>query len=68
MKKFWQDHSLTIILAAIGLALLAIAIPFREGTWFDTILGLGHGALTAALLYFLSAYFREKNKPEDPPQ
>ena len=63
--SFWRDHSLTIVMAALGLALTAIAFAFEEGKVFDLILGLGQGTLTTAALFFLSQYFREKAKPED---
>ncbi len=63
--KFWRDHSLSIMAAVAGVVLLGVAIPFREGTTFDVIVGLGHGALSIALLGFLSGLFRERNKPED---
>jgi hypothetical protein len=62
---FWRDHSLTIVMAAIGAALTAGAFAFEEGKAFDLVLGLGQGTLTTAALFFLSQYFREKAKPED---
>jgi len=63
--RLWRDHSLTIVLVAIGCVLTGTAFAFDEGRWFDFWLGLGQGTLTAALLFFLSAWFREKAKPED---
>lgn len=64
---FWRDHSLTIVMVAIGLALTAAAFPF-DGKWFDLWLGFGQGTLTASLLFVLSRWFRETAKPEDPPE
>lgn len=65
MSTLWRDHSLTIISTALGVGFLAIAIPFREGTTFDVVSGMGHAALSIALLGALSGPFRERNKPED---
>ena len=63
----WRDHSLTIVLGAIGIGLLAIAFAFDE-KWWDVISGLGQGTLTGALVFWLSRFFREVSKPEDPPE
>lgn len=68
MRQFWRDHSLTIVLTVVGLAFLGIAIPFREGTTFDVVVGFGHGTLTVALFNFLAIRFREIAKPEDEPR
>ena len=67
MTRLWRDHSLTIVMVTIGCAMSLFAFWFDEGKWFDLWLGLGQGTLTAALLFFLSAWFRETAKPEDPP-
>ena len=67
MIKFWQDHSLTVVMAVIGVALTAFAFAFEPGRTFDLFLGLGIGLLTVAMLFFLSQFFREKAKPEDEP-
>jgi hypothetical protein len=64
---WWHDHSLTVVLAAIGISLLAIAFAF-EDKWWDVVSGLGQGTLTGALVFWLSRYFRETAKPEDPPE
>ena len=63
--RLWRDHSLTIVMVVIGCAFTWFAFSFDEGKWFDLWLGLGQGTLTAALLFFLSQWFREKAKPED---
>jgi uncharacterized membrane protein YjjP (DUF1212 family) len=63
----WRDHSLTIVLAASGVTMIAIAFLF-EDKWWDVISGLGQGILTGGLVFFLSRYFREVSKPEDPPE
>jgi len=65
MLALWRDHSLTIILSAIGVALTGIAFMHEEGKLFDLWLGLGAGTLTVALFYFLAQFLREKAKPED---
>jgi hypothetical protein len=65
--SLWRDHSLTIVMVTIGCAMTVIAFALDEGKWFDLWLGLGQGTLTAALLFFLSQWFRETAKPEDPP-
>ena len=62
---FWRDHSLTIVMGALGALLTAGAFAFEEGKLFDLVLGLGQGTLTTAAVFFLSQYFREKAKPED---
>jgi hypothetical protein len=61
----WRDHSLTIVMVAVGCAMTLFAFAFDEGKWFDLWLGLGQGTLTTAALFFLSQFFREKTKPED---
>ena len=63
--RFWRDHSLTIVMGSLGLALTAGAFLFEEGRAFDLVLGLGQGTLTTAAVFFLSQYFRETTKPED---
>ena len=65
VTRIWNDHSLSVVLSGLGIAFFAIAIPFREGTAFDTVLGLGHGCWTAVLINWLAGKFRERNKPED---
>jgi hypothetical protein len=68
LLEFWRDHSLTIVLTAIGCAFTLLGmVAFEEGKWFDLIMGFGQGTLTVGLLYFLSYYFRETVKPEDDP-
>jgi hypothetical protein len=62
---FWRDHSLTIILTAVGAILTGIAFMYEEGKLFDLWLSLGAGTLTVALFYFLAQFLREKAKPED---
>ena len=66
--KFWRDHSLTIVMLVTGCGLILFAFTFETGQWFDLWLGLGQGVLTAALLFFLSQFFRERTKPEDKPE
>ena len=68
MRQFWHDHSLTIIMALIGSALITISFALENDRLFDLCMGLGQGTLTAALLFFLSQFFREKTKPEDDPK
>lgn len=63
----WRNHSLTIVLTVIGAATLAFAW-FFEDKWWDLFSGLGQGTLTGALVFWLSRYFRETAKPEDPPE
>ena len=63
--SFWRDHSLTIVMGSLGVALTAGAFAFEEGKLFDLVLGLGQGVLTTSAVFFLSQYFREKAKPED---
>jgi uncharacterized membrane protein YjjP (DUF1212 family) len=65
LMVFWRNHSLTIIMTAIGIALTAFAFLFQEGKWFDLWLGLGQGTLTTSAVFFLSRFFRETAKPED---
>jgi hypothetical protein len=66
MARLWRDHSLTIILAAIGTVLFAVAMRFEQGSrGWDIVLGLSQGTLTVCLFYALAGCFREKNKPEE---
>jgi hypothetical protein len=62
---FWKDHSLTIVLAALGVAFTGAAFFFDEGKVFDLVLGIGQSILTTGAVFFLSQYFRETTKPED---
>ena len=62
---FWRDHSLTVVLGALGSAFTAAAFLFEEGKIFDLVLGLGQSILTTGAVFFLSQYFRETTKPED---
>jgi uncharacterized membrane protein YjjP (DUF1212 family) len=64
---WWRDHSLTIVMAAIGVSLIAIGFLF-EDKWWDVVSGLGQGTLTGGLVFYLSRFFRETAKPEDPPE
>lgn len=67
--KYWRDHSLTIIVWAIGIGLTGWAIwliwPLEPKDWFDVLTGLGAGVLTVALFNVLSGPFREVNKPDE---
>jgi uncharacterized membrane protein YjjP (DUF1212 family) len=65
--RFWENHSLTVVLAAIGALTIAFAWLF-EDKWWDFFSGLGQGTLTGALVFYLSRFFRETAKPEDPPE
>lgn len=67
LRRWWSHHSLSAILAAIGIALISVAFLFEDKLW-DVISGLGLGTLTGALVFVLSRYFRETAKPEDPPK
>ena len=66
MRRWWERHSLTAMLTAMGIALIAVAFLFDDKMW-DVVSGLGLGTLTSALVFFLSRHFREVAKPEDPP-
>lgn len=66
--KFWNEHSLSVVMVSLGIGLIVFAFIFEEGKIFDLWLGLGQGVLTAALLFVLSRWFRETAKPEDPPE
>lgn len=63
----WRDHSLTVVLAGIGVTTIALAFLFDD-KWWDVVSGLGQGTLTGGLVFYLSRYFRETAKPEDPPE
>lgn len=67
MKEWWNDHSLTIVLMLIGTTVIAVSFLF-DGKWWDVGSGLGQGTLTGGLVFYLSRYFRETAKPEDPPE
>jgi len=64
---WWHDHSLTVVMAAIGVSLIAFGFLF-EDKWWDVVSGLGQGTLTGGLVFYLSRFFRETAKPEDPPE
>lgn len=63
--KIWRDHSLSIVMGSIGIALTVFAFTFDAGNWFDLFLSLGTGALTVVLMFAFAGPFRERNKPED---
>jgi hypothetical protein len=65
VNRLWENHSLTIVLALLGVMFIGIAIPLREGTWFDIIVGFGHGCGAVALYNWLAGPLKERNKPED---
>ena len=65
MTRLWREHSLTIVLWAIGIPLTAAAWLLEPGKGFDTILSLGAGVLTVALFYTASNFLREVAKPEE---
>lgn len=71
MTRLWRNHSLTIVLTALGIALTAYAMwhvwPLDEARWFDVWSGLGAGTLTVALFNWLSGPLVERNRPEEPP-
>ena len=67
IAEMWRDHSLTIVLAMVGVTTIAVGFLF-EDKWWDVLSGLGQGTLTGGLVFFLSRYFREVAKPEDPPE
>lgn len=60
----WRNHSLTIVLWAVGTALVTFAFGFEPGRVFDLLLTMGGGALTVALFNTLAGSFTERNKPE----
>jgi hypothetical protein len=64
LRRLWADHSLTIVTAVLGAVFIAIAIPLREGTAFDVIVGFGHGCGAVALYNIAAGWLKEKNKPE----
>jgi hypothetical protein len=63
-RQLWHDHSLTIVLTAIGLAFLALAHTSEDDRFWDFWLGLFHAAIGVALLNLLAGPFRERNRPE----
>lgn len=64
MKAIWRDHSLSVVLLGIGVAITLCCIPLREGTAFDLISGIGTSFLTGGLLNVLSGPLREVNRPD----
>ena len=64
MRRAWQNHSLTIVLAGLALLLMAPCIPLEAGEAWDTFMTLGGGCGTVALLNLLSGPLREKNRPD----
>lgn len=63
--RLWRDHSLTIVMGALGTTVTAGAFLLDEGRMFDLVLGIGQSILTTGAVFFLSQYFRETTKPED---
>ena len=66
MQGIWREHSLTVVMVSVGVILIGVAFIFEAGRVFDLFLGLGQGVLTASLVFFLSQWFREVARPEDP--
>jgi zinc transporter ZupT len=71
-KRIWRNHSLTVVLTAMGIGLTALALcfvwPLEPDRWFDIFSGFGSGVLTVALFNWLSGPLVEKNAPEEDPQ
>lgn len=65
MKRWWRDHSLTIVTTASGSAVMAAVYPLQEGALFDLVSGFGNSLLAIGVGGFLFGFFRERNKPED---
>lgn len=64
--KLWRDHSLTIVLVTAGVLITGYSLTYDDANGWDFWLGLGQNLLGVALLFFLSQWFREVAKPEDP--
>ena len=65
MARWWDDHSLTIVLVALGSGFMGLSLLPEPGKLYDFVLGLGHGCWTAALLNLLSGPLRERNRPDE---
>ena len=69
LTSLWRNHSLTVVLSALGIGLTALAMwlvwPLEPDRWFDVVSGLGAGTLTVALFNWLSGPLVEKNLPEE---
>lgn len=67
--KWLRQHSLTLELLALGIALTAVGVwfvwPLEKDRWFDIFSGLGAGCATVALMNILSWGARETVRPED---
>jgi hypothetical protein len=64
MKKYWQDHSLSLASFFFGLIIIGGCIPLGEGTWFDLISGIGSAFFTTGLIGLASGPLVEKNLPD----
>jgi lipopolysaccharide export LptBFGC system permease protein LptF len=66
-RRFWRDHSLTLVAGAIGAFFFVLAIFFTrgEGTWFDIWCELMGTFVGIAGLFVLAWKLREKAKPEE---
>jgi predicted membrane channel-forming protein YqfA (hemolysin III family) len=68
-RRLWRDHSLTIVLAVLGLTATAISMwcvwPLERDRWFDLLSSMGMGFLTVALWQWLSGPLKEVNRPEE---
>jgi len=64
LTAYWRKHSLSLTFFCGGCVLVAVAIPFQEGTTFDIVSGIGLAAITAGLYNLASGPLVEVNKPE----
>lgn len=67
--RWLRQHSLTLELLALGIALTGAGMwfvwPLEPDRWFDILSGLGAGALMVGLMNVLSWGARETVRPED---
>ena len=66
--NLWRDHSLSIVLAVVGVVCIVAAFRLEPGKWFDLWLTFGGGLLTVSLFYAAAGFLKERNRPEDDPE
>jgi hypothetical protein len=66
--RFCYDHSLTIVLAIFALAAWVVGFTIEDEFWQGFVTDLGHDAFSGVIIFALSAWLYERNRPEKPPK
>jgi hypothetical protein len=68
VRRFCYDHSLTIALSIFVVAAWSVALTIEDEYWQGFVTDLGHDAFSGVIIFALSAWLYERNRPEKPPK